>query len=607
MIAEAFDRRRSAISITSSEKNPARKGPSPVKSSPAEQADLVVVGSGAGGLSAALVGALEGLDVVLIEKTGQFGGTTAVSGGAVWIVDSRHSRAAGLTDNVEKGREYLRHELGNHYRADLAEAFLENGARSTAYLEAKSAVQFDLFPIPDYHADAPGGAVGGRTLMTRPFDGRLLGKAFNLLRPPLDYLTILGGMMIGRDEADLLSKGLTPKSVGLALRLLVRHGRDRLRFSRGTRLIGGNALVARFLHSLIEHGVALRPNESLVRLVSEAGRITGVVIAGSDGERFLRARLGVVLATGGPAHDPSARAEFMSAFPHSESMADAANTGDGFRLARAIGAAVDSDVATPAVWTPGSRLVEAGRASLAPYGFLDRGKPGAIAVDRRGRRFCNEADSYQDVVVAMYANRQGDEPVEAHLVFDSQFLWKYGAGMVRPRTRMLGRWLRSRYLKRGSHISDLAASIGVDGAALEATVARHNSFAEAGVDLDFGKGESTFNRYNGDPAVTPNPCLAPIVAPPFYALKIQPMTLGMSLGLRTDGHGRVLDESSRPIEGLYACGNEMGAVMRGYCPAGGITLGPAITFGYLAARHAAGRGDNSVESEAGNAHPVPAD
>ena len=557
-----------------------------------EEHDLIVFGSGAGGMAASLVGALRGLDVALFEKDAQVGGTTATSGGAIWIVASTQACDAGIEDSLDRGRDYLRHETGNHYREDLAEAFLTRGAEAIDYLADNSDVTFIPVPIPDYHADAPGGAKTGRTMMPPPFDGRRLGKAFELLRPPTRQYLVLGGMMIGRDEAATLTSGsFAPRVLALGARLVLRHAADRLRFSRGTRLIGGNALIARFLYSLRRRRVAIRAGTALVGLLKEEGRVVGATVRDARGERRVRARRGVVLATGGPAHDPDARAEFMSAFPHEHSLAFEGDTGDGFRSARAVGGSVDADVATPAVWTPASLLREKdGQVLLNPYGFLDRGKPGAIAVDGKGRRFVNESNSYQDVVAAMYANAAPGRPVAGHLVFDATFLWKYGAGLVPPRTRRLRRWVDAAYLVRADTVRNLAAVIGVPADALEESVRRHNGFAETGVDADFHKGESIFNRYNGDAAVAPNPCLAPIVKPPFYALAMHPTTLGMSLGLRTDADAQVLDAAGAPIPGLYACGNEMGSVMRGYCPAGGVTLGPAIVFGYIAATHAAAHG-----------------
>jgi 3-oxosteroid 1-dehydrogenase len=248
---------------------------------------------------------------------------------------------------------------------------------------------------------------------------------------------------------------------------------------------------------------------------------------------------------------------------------------------------VDEDVSTPGVWSPASKHVERdGRTSLFPYGYLDRGKPGAIAIDENGKRFCNESNSYQDVVVAMFANSERAGPLEGHLVFDANFLWKYGAGIVPPHTRRPSRWVANGYLVSAGTIGALAGKLGVPPATLEGTVERYNRFARAGVDEDFHKGETIFNRFNGDPAQKPNPCLAPIEKAPFYALKIQPTTLAMSVGLRTNGDAQVLGASGQPIPGLYACGNEMGSVMRGYCPGAGATLGPALAFGYIAARHA---------------------
>lgn len=566
-------------------------------SEPSEDADLVVIGSGAGGLSAALTGALSGLRVILCEKDEQLGGTTATSGGAIWIVGSRQEQAAGIADSIVDGRTYLQHEFGAYNRDELTEAFLGRGAEAIAFLEDNSPLKFDLYPIPDYHADAPGGKAKGRTLATRDFDGRTLGDAFRLIKPPMRRFMVLGGMMVNRGEIPLLVRPFASvKALKLALSLLIRHISDRLGHARGTRLLVGNAMVGRFVKGLLDRGVDIRPATRLVELVKDGNRVTGVFVEDRTGKRSrITAARGVVLATGGPAHDKALMAELAPRFPHDLSVTDEGSTGDGMQAARAIGASIDQDVATPAVWTPASQFREAdGHLTIFPYGYLDRGKPGAIAVDAQGLRFANEANSYQDVVTALFANSGRDVAPFGYLIFDAAFLYKYGIGIVPPKSLRVGNWVRRGYIQRGRTLRDLAGQIGLPADALEASVARHNGFARLGKDTDFHKGDSTFNRSNGDASVSPNPCLAEIKQGPFYALRITPATLGTSVGLRTDGNARVIGDDGAPIANLYACGNEMGSVMRGFCPGGGVTLGPAIVFGYLAARDAASAGNGPL-------------
>ena len=296
----------------------------------------------------------------------------------------------------------------------------------------------------------------------------------------------------------------------------------------------------------------------------------------------------MVLATGGFSHSPSLRDENSHAFPHQYSLASEENTGAAAHAALRIGAVIDNELASPGFWTPASKAIDsAGRETLFPYGHLDRGKPGAIIVDRSGRRFVNESDSYHHVVLAMF--RQGAHAPHgtAFIVCDSEFIRKYGLGLAKPAPFPPGVHVRNGYLARADSIAELAAKIGVDAEGLRDEVGRYNGFASTGKDEDFGKGDTAFNRYNGDPLVKPNPCLLPLVRAPFYALEIFPCTLGMAVGLKTDANARVVDGNGAPIAGLYACGNDMASFTRGAYPGPGITIGPALVFAYRAMRHAA--------------------
>jgi succinate dehydrogenase/fumarate reductase flavoprotein subunit len=265
-------------------------------------------------------------------------------------------------------------------------------------------------------------------------------------------------------------------------------------------------------------------------------------------------------------------------------------TGDGLALAEAAGATLELDRDHAGLWTPVSVMARRdGSQAVFPHILLDRAKPGLIAVNAAGRRFVNEADSYHDFVLGMYRPQDGAPSVPAHLICDGRFIRDYGLGLIHPGTRRLRRFVDAGYLVVGDTPAELARRLGIDGAALADTVARHNRFAEAGVDQDFGKGGSELNRFNGDPRHAPNPCLRPIVGPPFCAVTVWPGVLATSAGLKTDEHGAVLTAASAPISGLYACGNDMASVMRGAYPGPGTTLGPALVFGYRIAMHAAGK------------------
>ena len=553
-----------------------------------DDVDVAVFGSGAGGMAAALVAASAGLHVALYEKTALVGGTTANSGGGVWMPANVLARQAGIDDSIGKARRYLKHELGPHFRADLVDAYLGTIDEALDYYATRSEVRFQLSNIPDYHAEHDGGVAAGRTLFPLPFDGRRLGPDFALLRPPWKRFTVLGGMMIGRREIPAL---LAPFSSFATFRTVAamvgRHALDRLRYPRGTNLLLGNALAARLLYSLRRQNVAIRVEAALASLVCKNDEVIGAIVRTPSGTLRVKARRGVVLATGGFPHGATWRDTLASSFPFTHSPACEANSGDALEAATRAGAVVDRDLASPAFWTPASLVAELdGGMTVFPYGHLDRGKPGAIIVNARGCRFVNEADSYHDVVLAMYAGPDREANLRSHLVRDAHFLRTYGLGAVRPRWPVLKRFVRDGYLVEAGTIAGLARAIGVDPATLERTIAEHNRDAAAGEDA-FGKGDSIFNRYNGDPACKPNPCLRPIARPPYYALRLHPAALGTSVGLRTDGDARALREDGSPVGGLYACGNDMASVMRGYYPAAGITLGPALVFGYRAGRHLA--------------------
>ncbi|MBZ6078731.1 FAD-dependent oxidoreductase [Microvirga puerhi] len=561
------------------------------------ETDILVFGSGAGGLAASLFAVKRGMKVLLCEKSELLGGTTATSGGVLWVPGNRLAREAGIDDSVERAREYLRHELGNYYRADLVEGFLNSAGPAIDDLESGTAVAFDLTQSPDYHPDSPGGVDKGRSIIARSYDGSELGADFALVRPPMARLMVCGGMMVGPDEIPAFVRPFSSlASFRRVMRRLMRHARDRLRYRRGAQVSNGNALVARLLYSLRRYKADIWINAPLKELIRNGGRVEGAVVECQGRRVRVRARLGVVLATGGFPHDPSLRKELGATFSHNYSMAFTGNTGDGHRAARSVGAAVDVELASPCLWTPSSLLQEEdGREAPVIYGYLDRGRPGIIAVDPHGRRFVNESNSYHDIISALFRRRAADhldENAKFYFICDANFVRKNGLGAMRPWpwTPSLRPFVRRGYITIGNSVQDLARKIGIDPTMLAETVERHNDFARTGVDLDFGKGSTSFNRVWGDPKAGPNPNLTPIVRAPFVALPILPATLGTAIGLKTNGDAQVVDESGEPIPGLFACGNELASSMRGFYPGGGITLGPAVVFAYraiLRAKHLA--------------------
>ena len=557
---------------------------------PSPQAvDLVVLGSGAGGMSAALTGALLGLEVALLEKAALVGGTTALSAGSVWIPNSPHAPPG--SDSLEQARRYLRATVGDRLRPALCEAFLAAGPSVVRFLEERSAVRLRAYPHhPDYCADAEGATLAGRVLEPLPFDGRRLGQRLALLRPPMPEFTLFGGMMVDRgDVGHLLNATRSLASARHALGLALRYGVDRLRHPRGTRLVMGNALVGRLLYSLLRERVALCTGAAVSGLIEREGRIAGVSLAGAED---LLARRGVVLATGGFSRHPELRRRLLPAPVPEHSALIETVTGDGVTLGLAAGGRLGEHHAQASFWAPVStRRRRDGSCAVFPHFVLDRGKPGLIAVDSSGRRFVNEALPYHRFGQAIYAAQAVRPAIPCFFVCDHCFLLAHGLGMVRPRGLGVRRAIADGYLTRAESIAGLAGALGLDADALQATVRRNNAFAERGVDDDFGKGGDAYQRNLGDPGHGPNPCLGPIARPPFYAIRVYPGDIGASVGLVTDEHARVLRADDRPVAGLYACGNDMDSLMAGVYPAPGITLGPALTFGHLAARHAARESD----------------
>jgi succinate dehydrogenase/fumarate reductase flavoprotein subunit len=555
--------------------------------------DLVVVGSGAGGLSTAVTAAHLGLKVVVLEKDALIGGTTAWSGGWMWIPRNPLAVAAGIREDIDAPRTYLKAELGNGYDDALVEMFLDQGPCMVAFMRRETSVDFvDGNAIPDFHDTSPGAGSGGRSVCAAPFDGRELGDRIKILKPPLDQFSPFGmGIASGADLRHFNNATSAWASFRYVARRVLRHWYDVVRHGQGMHIVNGNALVARLLKSADDKGVEILTSMPATELITENGGVVGVRAGRGDRAIEIRASRGVVLAAGGFPHDLARKALLIPHAPNGHehwSAAPASNTGDGLRLGEAAGGEVREDLAAAGAWAPVSLTPqEGGGYGRFPHLF-ERAKPGLIMVRNTGRRFGNEANSYFDLMSALFAATLEGEPHEAWMICDHRFQRRYGLGRSRPRPFPLRAWLNNGYLKRGKTVEELAVVCGIDAKILANTIAHFNAHAAEGQDPEFGRGGSAYNRIQGEPLQTPNPCVAPIVQAPFYAVKIVPGSLGTFAGLRTDAHARALDRAHQPIEGLYAAGNDMSSMMGGRYPAGGITLGPAMTFGYIAAHHASG-------------------
>ncbi|MDM0015189.1 FAD-dependent oxidoreductase [Variovorax sp. J22P168] len=551
--------------------------------------DLVVVGAGAAGMTAALVAALHGLKVTLLEATEQVGGTTSTSAGTLWIPGSSHGTRAGHGDSLDEARTYLDALIGPDDPQGLRTAYLSCAAEAIDYLEANSSVEFrSAGTHPDY-LELPGAAMAGRAISPVEFDGRRLGNAFFRVRPPMPHFMVLGGMMVGKaDISALLGRFRSTGKLLHTARLLSRYALDRLRgYRRGTRLVMGNALVARLLMSLQQAGVTVLYGMRCESLVHEAGRVSGARIRrGESGEsRVIGSTAGVVLCTGGVGHSSELRRAFGTDVLQSRSLSFEGNRGEGITAALAVGAALERS--TPDfLWQPVSLVPErAGRQSLYPHLFLDRAKPGLLAVDRAGRRFVNEGASYHHFVEAMrLASEKVQGPAPAYLICNVAFVKQYGLGAIHPGKTDLGTWVERGYVAVADTFEALARKLGIEAEGLESSVRQMNEAAVQGGDVVFGKGSTAVSRFNGDPDQVPNPCLAPLIEGPYVGLEIWPGESASSSGISTTADGEVLTASGLVVPGLYACGNDMASIWRGTYPGPGATLGPAMVFAYRLVR-----------------------
>ncbi|MBU3738264.1 MAG: FAD-dependent oxidoreductase, partial [Rhodoferax sp.] len=465
--------------------------------------DLLVVGSGAGGLSAAVAAAHLGLRVIVAEKEPQFGGTTAWSGGWMWIPRNPLAVAAGIREDIEAPWSYLRHELGPRLDESRVRAFLEHGPRMVDFFQSRTLLRFiDGNAIPDFHGHAPGAATGGRSVCAAPFDARQLGAHLYQLKPPLPETTLWGlGIASGAELRHFFHARHRLDSLAYVGRLLLRHARDRLLHRRGMRLVNGNALAAALAASALARGVDIRVNSPALRLLRDGDRVSGAVLATPQGECPVQARCGVLLAAGGFPHDPDFKRQLLPHAPTGHehwSAGSRGNTGDGLRLGQSAGGQVANDLMQAAALAPVS-LVPRADGSVAHFPHLiERAKPGLIAVDRQGRRFGNEADSYHDLMQALLRATPAGEAPEAWLLCDRVFIRRYGLGAAKPAPLPLGPWLARGYLRRGRSLAELAAACGLPAEALQQTVSRYNALARTGRDTDFAKGETPYNRIQGD-------------------------------------------------------------------------------------------------------------
>lgn len=572
--------------------------------------DVVVVGSGAGGLAAAVTAAHHGCRVAVVEKAPVLGGATSWSGGWAWTPGTSFAKKDGVIEEKDQFRTYLKSVIGERYQAENVDAFLDAAPEMVDFFENNTQLQFTPgAAINDIYGNLPGAGTGHRSVGPKPINGRKIRKEVReKLRHQYYETSFLGmGIMAGPDLMKFLSASqFSPSGWVHAARRFLVHLWDLAIHRRNMQMVNGVALTGRLAASADDLGVELLTSTEALSLDTdpETGRITGVRVRGADGVELLTATRGVVLATGGFPNNVELRKDLFPRTPTGQehwTLSPAETVGDGLTMAQEVGAAFEKDLASPAAWCPVSRVPFLnGKTGTFPH-IMDRAKPGSIGVVSTGKRFVNEANGYHDYVTAMIEAAPEGEPVESWQIADSTFVRKYPLGMAKPLPVPLTPYLRSGYLIKGDTIEELAEKCGIDPAGLAQTVRDFNNNAKKGIDPEFHRGETPFNRYGGDKKTAPNPSLAPIEKGPFYAVKVLPGSFGTFAGIAADGRSRVLREDKTPIEGLYTAGNDRASIMGGFYPAGGINLGPALTFGYIAGCELAGvsedAGAGAVEFE----------
>ncbi len=558
--------------------------------------DVVVVGTGAGGLISALRASHHGLSVMVIEKSANLGGTSAMSGGGIWIPSNRYLKDIDVDDSKEEAFEYMRALIEDKVGDDKLKTYIDLGQPMLDFLMANTQVQYVPAPgYADYYPNIPGWKSGGRTMDPSPISGIPMGKMlYKMNEAPITSkamgrinMSILEGMQI-------LSTAPGYKKIqrGIFINYLLDIV-GRLKGKRDRRLTQGNSLVGGLYLALRDRGIPIHLNSSAKDLITDNGQITGVVIERDGDTTHINVEKGVILAAGGFESNQEMREEFLPQPSQTDwTAAQHSNTGDMIKAGIEIGAA--TDFMEEAWWAPVVRVP--GQKSAIAL-FNEKSKPGLVFVTKDGNRFMNEALPYNTYGEAMYgAYKAGEKCIPAYAVFDSRYRDNYMFGPILNRQYQpdwaIPSRLKKGFLKKADTLEELAKQLDINADGLVETAERMKKFAETGVDEDFHRGEDDHDRTYGDPKVTPNPCLGPLDKPPYYGVTIYPGELGTKGGLATDCDARVLNQAGDPIAGLYAIGNCSASMMGSKYPGAGTTLGPALIFGYAAANHLAGNQPN---------------
>ena len=541
------------------------------------ETDVLVVGSGGGGMTAALMAKDQGNDALCIEKGRAYGGSTAMSGGTVWIPNNHLMKRAGCQDSAQEALQYLQSITAGKVPEDRLRAYLASGPPMVEYLEKHSRLRFLIVRRQcDYYQNSKGAKPEGRSLEAMPLSVHKLDKGFGQMR---EYRMLPRVSLTVNEAVAMLDSSWRGRL--RAVRVFARYYLNPTRsLAKGdTRLTTGNALVARLRLSLADRNIPVWLETSAQRLIVEAGRVVGIEATRSGSTMRIGARKAVILAAGGFAHNQAMREKYQRQPVSTKwSVASKDDSGDAIRMGIEIGAALDF---MDDAWWASTSLVPGWPKPMVS--IIERNLPGSIMVNALGKRFTNEAAPYSDVVKAQYANHwQEQHAIPAYLIIDSRFRSRYLTGPMMP-GKTPKTFIDKGYIKVSDTLEGLGKQCGIDPAGLTAEVKMFNVNAAKGKDPDFGRGDSLLDRFYGDPSVKPNPCLRPLDNPPFYAVEMWPGDIGTKGGLRTDAQARVLREDGSSIDGLYAIGNCSSPVMGASYAGGGATIASSMVFGYIAA------------------------
>lgn len=557
-------------------------------SADSSQYDFIVCGTGAGGLSAAVFAALKGWKVLLLEESQYVGGTTALSGGTTWAPLTSVGREVNDGDTRDEVSAFLDGTVGDASDKEARESFITHAAAAIETLQTQTRMEFRPCPKhPDYIWDAGHATLNGRAIEPVPYRTAGMGKLRELVRPPIPEFTVLGGMQVDRiDIGNLLNRYKSANSFFYVGKLVASYARDKLLYGRHARVVMGQALIARLLHTAADLGVEIRTLATTEELSQTNGRVCGIKFSHQGQTRQAQSKYGVLLATGGFGANNDRRKQYYEESCTGISPASADNRASLHPLVEALGAKYGDSERHPAFYAPVSTRKRAdGTEAVYPHFVFDRSKPGTLCVNGEGERFINETVSYHDFGRTVLSQNMGGEPI--WLIGDQQAISRYGLGLLRPGGDNPTPLINDGYLKSGANAAELAQQIGVPAEKLSATLVRFNSLAAKGEDTDFGRGSTPYQQHNGDPKNSPNPTLRPLSGR-LYAVRLEIGVIGTAKGFSGTRYGQVKHQDGSPIEGLYAAGNDLQSIMGGVYPGPGITIGPAITFAYMAVNHAAG-------------------